>query len=130
MKQLVFGWTACPNCSCINPLTVSWRFIKTKRARCACCKKAFRFTKKDFREEKIGAAENFDPSSKIKSIKRIEVRQFYDSTWNIELKNGESCCIVRDDLATEEELRELVERYDSAEEIQKALDMRNKIYYD
>lgn len=68
--------------------------------------------------------------SKIKSIKCIEVRKFYDSTWDIELNNGESCRIVRDDLETEEELRSIIEKCDSANEIVAVLDMRNKIYYD
>ena len=68
-------------------------------------------------------------TSKIKSIKCLEVRKFYDSTWEIELKSGEVCKIVRDDLETEEELRTAVEKCDTVEDI-KNLDMRMKIYYD
>ena len=120
----MFGWTQCPHCLCMNPLTVSWRFIKHKRTKCACCKKSFWFTKDKFREEKVS------PDSKIKSIKCVEVRKFYDSTWEIELKNGETCRIVRDDLETEDELRSIIEKCDSVDEIVAVLDMRNKIYYD
>lgn len=71
-----------------------------------------------------------NPDSKIKSIKRVHIRQFYDSTWEIELKNGEICRIVRDDLETEEELRSIIEKCDGADEIVAVLDMRDKIYYD
>jgi hypothetical protein len=41
----------------MNPLTVSWRYFKFKRTRCACCKKVFWFTKDKFREEKVSTAE-------------------------------------------------------------------------
>jgi hypothetical protein len=68
-------------------------------------------------------------TSKIKSIRCLEVRKFYDSTWEVELKSGEICKIVRDDLETEKELRSAVERCGTAEDI-KNLDMRMKIYYD
>ena len=128
--ELMFGWVSCPNCSCMNPLTVRWRFVKFKRTRCSCCQKGFWLTSKNFREEKLNGAEPFYLNSKIKSIKCVEVRKFYDSTWDIELKNGESCRIVRDDLETEEELRSIIEKCDSADEIVAVLDMRNKIYYD
>jgi hypothetical protein len=71
-----------------------------------------------------------DSDSKIKSIKCIEVRKFYDSTWDIELKSGETCRIVRDDLETEADLRGAIEKCSNAEEIRNTLDMRTKIYYD
>ena len=54
-KQLMFGWVSCPNCSTMNPMTVSWRFANHKHARCLCCNKPFWFTKEDFREEKVRA---------------------------------------------------------------------------
>ena len=130
MKWSMFGWVSCPNCSCMNPLTVSWRFAKFKRTRCNCCNKVFWFTKEDFREEKVDNVEQNTNDSKIKSIKCIEVRKFYDSTWDIELKNGETCRIVRDDLETEAKLRSEIEKCDCVNEIKERLDMRNKIYYD
>ena len=130
MNGLMFGWTTCPNCSCRNPLTVKWRFFKMKRTRCNCCKKAFWFAKEDVQEEKVEIDKPIASDSKIKSIKCVEVRQFYDSVWDIELKSGEICRIVRDDLETEEELRSIIEKCDSADEIVAVLDMRDKIYYD
>ena len=68
-------------------------------------------------------------TSKIKSIRCLEVRKFYDSTWEIELTSGEVCKIVRDDLETEEELRAAVEKCDNIEDVEN-LNMRMKIYYD
>jgi hypothetical protein len=83
-----------------------------------------------FVKNRKGSAQASVINSKIKSIKCIEVRKFYDSTWDIELKNGETCRIVRDDLETEENLRSIIEKCDGADEIVAVLDMRNKIYYD
>ena len=68
-------------------------------------------------------------TSKIKSMRCLEVRKFYDSTWEIELKSGEICKIVRDDLETEEELRAAIERCETVEDVEN-LNMRMKIYYD
>lgn len=67
---------------------------------------------------------------KVKSIKCLEVRQFYDSRWKIDFENGESYIIVRDDTETEENLREAVEQCKSIDEIEKKVDMRDHIYYD
>lgn len=66
---------------------------------------------------------------KIKSIKCVEVRQFYDSTWKVEFEDGASCVLTRYDFETEQDLKNAIMSCDSVEDV-KALDMRSQIRYD
>lgn len=66
---------------------------------------------------------------KIKSIKCLETRMFYDSTWKIDFHSGESCTIVRDDTESEADLIEAIGNCKTVDDV-KRLDMKSRIYYD
>jgi hypothetical protein len=71
-------------------------------------------------------------SDRVISVKRVELRSFYDSTWVVQMfLDGQLVerCIVRRDIENYLNFATELLKVDSIEAL-KALDERDKIYYD